>query len=118
MLARYEGAYAASTSSSWATAAGSPGSNPPVYNYIDDAGVREAEEGEGAAERTVRRCRVRPPRLHRPDRPAAGSRRRCGRSSSDTRPTQVKRDEMIDKLVGQRRLTSNTGRTSGPTCCR
>ena len=37
MLARYEGAYAATTRrSSWATAPASPGSTRPAYNCIDE----------------------------------------------------------------------------------
>ena len=39
-------------------------------------------------------------RLSRPDRPAAASRKRSAPSSPTPAPSRVKRDELVDKLVG------------------
>ena len=36
---------------------------------------------------------------------------------ADPRDARTKRDELVDRLIGST-TTSNTGRTSGPTCCR
>ena len=87
-------------SSSWATAAASPGRTSPSNNYIDDAGLRQAEVGQGPAERAVHRRRLHPPRLSRPDRPAAGAGRGQGVPRRRRGRRKVKRDELIDKLVG------------------
>jgi hypothetical protein len=37
---------------------------------------------------------------------------------ADKRETRVKRDALVDKLIGSDPTSSITGRTSGPTCCR
>ena len=75
-------------SSSWATAPASPGSTRREYNYIDELVYEKLKQVKVLPSDAVHRRRVRPPRLPRPDRPAARRRRRSARSSPTPRPTQ------------------------------
>ena len=75
MLARYEGAYAASTLIVMGDRSGFAWKDVPEYNYIDDAGLREAASQVKVLpselctdEEFIRRL------YSRPDRPAAGAR--------------------------------------------
>ena len=71
----------------------------PEYNYIDKLVDAKLQTDEDSAQRAVHRRRVHSPGLSRPDRPAAGtadSPRLPGRH----RPSRVKRDDLVDKLVG------------------
>ena len=74
MLVRYEGAYAATTMTVMGDRTGFAWQDQPEHNYIDNAGLRQAEDDEDAAQRVCSRRRVRPPIVSRPDRPAADRR--------------------------------------------
>ena len=104
MLARYEGAYAATTLIVMGDRSGFAWKDVPEYNFIDELVYEKLQAGQGAAERPVHRRRVHPPRLPRPDRPAADARSRCGPSWPTRGRSKVKRDELIDKLVGSPRV--------------
>ena len=86
----------------WATAPASPGSSSRSYNYIDELVDKKLQAVKIAAERPVHRRRVRPPRLSRPDRPAADRRRRSRAFLADPRDSRAKRDALVDQLVGSR----------------
>ena len=98
MLARYEGAYAATTVVVMGDRSGFAWQDPPANNHLDTL-VYAKLKGQGAAQRAVDRCRVPPPHLPRFVRraPAADAVRAF---LADTRDTKVKRDELIDRLVG------------------
>ena len=81
------------------------------------AGLRQAQAGQGAAQRPLHRQRVHPPRFHRPDpapcrppprpRPSSPTRRRPGPSA---------RSSSIPSSAA--RTSSSIGPTNGPTCSR
>ena len=87
-------------SSSWATAAASSGSDVPEYNYIDKLVDDKLKQVKVLPSELCTDARIHSPGLSRSDRPAAASRSRSAPSCADARPSRVKRDELVDKLVG------------------
>ena len=75
ILARYEGAYAATTLTVMGDRSGFVWEQPPAYNRDRRAGRREVAAAEDQALRPLHRRRVPPPGLPRPDRPAPLGRR-------------------------------------------
>ena len=64
------------------------------------AGLQQAEARQVAAQRIVHRRRVHPPRVARPDRLAAHEPTQVRAFVADPRDTKVKRDELVDRLIG------------------
>ena len=99
MLARYEGTYAAATLVIMGDRTGFEWKNVAGVQLHRHARLRETKAGEGAAERPLHRRRIHPPHLPRSDRPAAGT-RTGARLPRRPAPSRVKREELIDKLIG------------------
>ena len=105
-------------SSSWATAPASPGSNAPVYNYIDELVYEKLKQVKVLPSELctdaefIRRVYLDltglPPE---PDDGAGVPRRHAGRRRS-------KRDELIDKLVGSAGLRRALDEQVGRPACR
>ncbi len=102
VLARYEGAYAATTLTVMGDRTGFVWSDPPTWGRDRRPGGQEWQRMKIQPSDLCDRRRIRPPRLSRPDRPAAHGRTKCGQFLADTRDTRVKRDELIDRLVGSK----------------
>ena len=117
VLVRYEGAYAATTIVCMGDRTGFAWEQKPQLNYIDQLVDQEAAGGEDPAQRPVHRRGIRPPRLSRPDRPAAdrpASPRVPGRPRATAAPSATPSSISSSAAAS----TSSTGPTSGPTCCR
>ena len=71
MLARYEGAYAASTLVVMGDRSGFEWKTAPVYNCIDELVYEKLKQVKVLPSDLCTDARVHPPRLPRPDRPAA-----------------------------------------------
>ena len=99
MLARYEGAYAASTVVSMGDRSGFAWSNPPANNHIDELVYEKLKRVKVLPSDLcsdadfVRRIHI--DLIGLPPEPDV-----VRAFLADARPTQAKRDEMIDKLVG------------------
>jgi hypothetical protein len=99
MLARYEGAYAASTLIIMGDRSGFAWKEPPAYNYIDELvyeklkSIKVLPSDLCTDEEFVRRVTLDLTGL--PPEPEE-----IKKFVADTRPTKVKRDELIDRLVG------------------
>ncbi len=104
-------------SSSWATAPASPGSSGRPTTTSTSWSTRSCKRVKMLPSDLCTRRRVRPPRLPRPDRPAADGRGGPGVPRRHA-PTQGEARRADRQARRQRRRSSSTGRTSGPTCCR
>jgi hypothetical protein len=99
MLARYEGAYAASTLMTMGDRSGFAWSNPPAFNHIDDLVYEKLKRIKVLPSDLcsdadfVRRVHIDVTGL--PPEPQV-----VRAFLADSRPTRVKRDELIDRLVG------------------
>jgi len=99
MLARYEGTYAASNLVIMGDRSGFAWSEPPRNNYIDELvyeklkSIKVLPSGLCSDEEFVRRITLDLTGLP----PEPGD---VGKFVADPRPTKVKRDELIDRLVG------------------
>ena len=91
--------YAATTLTVMGDRTGFAWNNPPANNCIDELVAAKLQADEDAAVSAHERRRIRPPRVPRPDRPAADA-RQVRAFLADKRDTKVKRDELVDKLVG------------------
>ena len=78
MLVRYEGCYVATTVTIMGDRTGFAWQDPPANNYIDELVDAKLKQVRTLAQRPVHRRRVHPPRVSRPDRPAADFGRRAG----------------------------------------
>ena len=99
ILARYEGAYAATTLTVMGDRTGFVWKQPPTNGKIDELVAAKWKRMKIQPSDSLHRRRVSPPRLSRPDRPAA-ERREVRAFLADPRLARVKRDELVDKLIG------------------
>ena len=100
MLARYEGAYAATTLIVMGDRSGFAWKDVAGVQLHRHARLRQTEAGQGSAERALHRRGLHPPRLPRPDRPAAEAGGGRAPSSPTSGRRKVKRDDLVDKLIG------------------
>ena len=118
VLARYEGAYAATTLTVMGDRTGFAWEEPPAYNQIDEL---VAAKWKRMKILPVRACAATPSSsaASTSTSPACRRRRRrCARSSPTPRDTQAEARRADRQARRQRRTTSSTGPTSGPTCSR
>ena len=117
ILARYEGAYAASTIVSMGDRGGFAWTNPPAFNKIDELVYEKLKRVKVLPSELcsdadfVRRVYIDVTGL--PPEPDV-----VRAFLKDTRPTQGEARRADRQARRRRRTTSSSGRTSGPTCSR
>ena len=84
-MARYEGSYAAATLVVMGDRGGFEWNDMPEYNYIDTLVYEKLKQVKVLPSDVCTDCRIHPPAIHRPDRPAAGA----GRRSAPSSPTRA-----------------------------
>ena len=99
-MARFEGNYASTTMTVMGDRTGFAWTEPPAYGKIDELVAAQVGADEDPSLRALQRRRVPPPRPPRPDRAARRRPRTSASSWPIRRDSRVKRDELVDRLIG------------------